>query len=71
MIYINIHVYSNSIRPAHVPMIKATCFKGKRVRVRVKGALQLQVNAIGKIALLRYVSEFRLQVLTAITSNLS
>jgi len=24
----NIHMYSNSIRPAQVPMIIATCFKG-------------------------------------------
>jgi len=29
------------------------------------------VNAIGKIALLRYLSEFRFQVQTAITSDVS
>jgi len=30
-----------------------------------------QVRAIGKFALLRYLSEFRFQVLTAITNDLS
>jgi len=37
----------------------------------VKGALQLLINAICKIALFRYLSEFRFQVLTAITSKLN
>jgi len=36
-----------------------------------KGALQLLINAMGKFALLMYISEIRFQVLTAITSDVS
>ena len=37
---------------------------GKKIGVlaRVRGALQLLINAISKIALLRYLSEIRIQV---------
>jgi len=54
------------------------CFSGYRVLTRsgkgltsgVKGALcSYYVNAIGKIASLRYLSEFQFQVLTTITSK--